>query len=58
METLKLLTDNKGQFQFANMFRDFSINGLAFHNLPKDKQDQILNYTLWFISVQEQTAKN
>ena len=25
---------------------DFSINGLAFHNLPKDKQDQILNYTL------------
>lgn len=25
---------------------DFSIDGLAFHNLPKDKQDQILNYTL------------
>ncbi len=25
---------------------DFSINGLAFHNLPKDKQIQILNYTL------------
>lgn len=25
---------------------DYSINGLAFHNLPKDKQDQILNYTL------------
>lgn len=25
---------------------DFSINGLAFHNLPKDKQDQILNYKL------------
>lgn len=25
---------------------DFSINGLAFHNLPKDKQDQILNYPL------------
>jgi hypothetical protein len=25
---------------------DFSINGLAFHNLPKDKQEQILNYTL------------
>lgn len=25
---------------------DFSINGLAFHNLPKDKQDQIMNYTL------------
>jgi hypothetical protein len=24
---------------------NFSINGLAFHNLPKDKQDQILNYT-------------
>lgn len=23
---------------------DFSINGLAFHNLPKDKQEQILNY--------------
>jgi hypothetical protein len=25
---------------------DYSIDGLAFHNLPKDKQDQILNYTL------------
>jgi len=25
---------------------DFSLNGLAFHNLPKDKQEQILNYTL------------
>lgn len=25
---------------------DFSIQGLAFHNLPKDKQDQILNYPL------------
>ncbi len=25
---------------------DFSINGLAFHNLPKDKQQQILNYPL------------
>jgi hypothetical protein len=25
---------------------DFSINGLAFHNLPKDKQEQILNYKL------------
>ena len=25
---------------------DFSINGLGFHNLPKDKQEQILNYTL------------
>ena len=25
---------------------DFSIDGLAFHNLPKDKQEQILNYTL------------
>lgn len=25
---------------------DFSINGLAFHNLKKDKQDQILNYKL------------
>lgn len=25
---------------------DFSINGLAFHNLPKDKQDQILDYKL------------
>lgn len=25
---------------------DFSIEGLAFHNLPKDKQDQILNYPL------------
>jgi hypothetical protein len=24
----------------------FSIDGLAFHNLPTDKQDQILNYTL------------
>jgi hypothetical protein len=24
----------------------FSINGLAFHNLPKDKQKQILNYPL------------
>jgi hypothetical protein len=23
---------------------DFSIDGLAFHNLPKDKQEQILNY--------------
>lgn len=25
---------------------DFSINGLAFHNLKKDKQEQILNYRL------------
>jgi len=25
---------------------DFSINGLAFHNLQKDKQEQILNYRL------------
>ena len=25
---------------------DFSIKGLAFHNLPKDKQDQILKYRL------------
>jgi len=25
---------------------DFSINGLAFHNLTKDKQEQILNYLL------------
>lgn len=25
---------------------DFSINGLAFHNLPKDKQEQILNYPI------------
>ncbi len=25
---------------------DFSINGLAFHNLPKDKQKQILDYKL------------
>ena len=25
---------------------DFSINGLAFHNLPKDKQEQILKYRL------------
>lgn len=25
---------------------DYSIDGLAFHNLPKDRQEQILNYTL------------
>ena len=25
---------------------DFSLNGLAFHNLPKDKREQILNYKL------------
>ena len=25
---------------------DFSIDGLAFHNLPKDKREQILNYIL------------
>ena len=25
---------------------DYSIEGLAFHNLPKDKQEQILNYIL------------
>lgn len=25
---------------------DYSINGLAFHNLPKDKQEQILDYVL------------
>ena len=25
---------------------DFSINGLAFHNLPKDKKEQILDYPL------------
>lgn len=34
---------------------DFSIDGLAFHNLPKDKQEQILNYTLmvYFCSGEE-----
>jgi hypothetical protein len=30
--------------QYVN--NDFSINGLAFHNLPRDKQEQILNYKL------------
>ncbi|RLD61169.1 MAG: HNH endonuclease [Bacteroidetes bacterium] len=30
--------------QYVN--NDFSISGLAFHNLPKDKQEQILNYKL------------
>lgn len=30
--------------QFVNS--DFSIDGLAFHNLPADKQEQILNYKL------------
>ena len=25
---------------------DFSVKGLAFHNLPNDKQEQLLNYTL------------
>ncbi len=30
--------------QYVN--NDFSINGLAFHNLPKDKQEQILDYKL------------
>lgn len=30
--------------QYVN--NDFSINGLAFHNLPKDKQEQILGYKL------------
>jgi hypothetical protein len=25
---------------------EFSIDGLAFHNLPKDKQEQIMNYSL------------
>jgi hypothetical protein len=30
--------------QYVN--NDFSINGLAFHNLPKDKQEQILDYEL------------
>jgi len=30
--------------QYVN--NDFSINGLAFHNLPKDKQEQILEYKL------------
>jgi hypothetical protein len=31
---------------------DFSVNGLAFHNLTKDKQEQILNYelTIYFCS--------
>jgi hypothetical protein len=31
---------------------DFSIKGLAFHNLPNDKQEQILNYklTVYFCS--------
>ncbi len=28
------------------VYNDFSINGLAFHNLPKDKQEQILDYKL------------
>lgn len=30
--------------QFVN--GDYSVNGLAFYNLPNDKQEQILNYTL------------
>lgn len=30
--------------QYVN--NDFSIDGLAFHNLPKDKQEQILDYKL------------
>lgn len=30
--------------QYVN--NDFSINGLAFHNLPKDKQDELLDYEL------------
>ena len=30
--------------QFVN--NDFSVNGLAFHNLTNDKQEQILNYKL------------
>lgn len=30
--------------QYVN--NDFSINGMAFHNLPSDKQEQILNYKL------------
>ncbi len=30
--------------QYVN--NDFSINGLALHNLPKDKQEQILDYEL------------
>lgn len=30
--------------QYVNS--DFSLNGLAFHNLPDDKQEQILNYEL------------
>jgi len=30
--------------QYVNS--DFSVNGLAFHNLPSDKQEQILNYKL------------
>ena len=34
---------------------DFSINGLAFHNLPKDKQDQILNYTLMVYMTERKT---
>lgn len=36
--------------QYVN--KEFSINGLAFHNLPKDKQKQILDYelTVYFCS--------
>ena len=30
--------------QYVN--NDFSINGLAFHNLPKDKQEELLDYEL------------
>jgi len=30
--------------QYVN--KEFSINGLAFHNLPNDKKEQILNYKL------------
>lgn len=30
--------------QYVNS--DFSVNGLAFHNLPNDKKEQILNYEL------------
>lgn len=34
---------------------DFSINGLAFHNLPKDKQELILEYKLMVYMTERKT---
>ena len=43
-----VLLQSVGTFSMVRSYvnGDFSINDIAFYNLPKDKQEEILNYKL------------